>query len=206
MSLKRSKTTHSSVENRIEGVKHMLEVILTKVSTIESKCEGIDRRMDELEATATVSATVAAAAAQVTSSTPVPENNLIPLPRGNVGKAEALKLLQTSLEDEDEASVLEMLNYLDRKALLVCQSFANVDNNSNRTWREVLAEDKNSMQQQILTYAVASYPQLGFLEGCVDLWTITALIQPKWSSISTHARRKRKIQDLEEENQKLREQ
>ncbi|KAI8339283.1 hypothetical protein BD560DRAFT_428217 [Blakeslea trispora] len=62
MSLKRSKTTHSSVENSIEGIKHMLEVILTKVSSIESKCEGFNRRLDELEAT--VSATVAAAAAQ----------------------------------------------------------------------------------------------------------------------------------------------
>ncbi|KAI8352182.1 hypothetical protein BD560DRAFT_427183 [Blakeslea trispora] len=187
MSLKRSKTTHSSVENSIEGIKHMLEVILTKVSSIESKCEGFDRRLDELEATVAT----AAAAAQVNSSTPAPKNNLIPLPRGNVGKAEVLKLLQTSLEDEDEASVLEMLNCLDREALLVYQSFANVDNNSKRTWREVLAEDKNSMKQQVLTYAVASYPQLGFLEGCVDLWPITALIQPKWSLMSTHARRKR---------------
>ncbi|KAI8328520.1 hypothetical protein BD560DRAFT_464473 [Blakeslea trispora] len=159
MSLKSSKTTHSSVENSIEGIKHTLEVILTKVSAIESKCEGMDRRMDELEATvaatatatatATVSATVAAAAAQVTSSTPAPKNTLIPLPRGNIGKAEVLRLLQTSLEDEDEASVLKMLNCLDREALLVCQSFANVDNNSKRTWREVLAKDQNSMKQQL---------------------------------------------------------
>ncbi|KAI8367123.1 hypothetical protein BD560DRAFT_424794 [Blakeslea trispora] len=191
MSLKRSKTTHSSVENSIEGIKHMLEVILTKVSSIESKCEGFDRRLDELEATVACRCRCRPGNLLHPSTQKQPHFSS----KRKRWKAEVLSCFK-------QAWKMRMRRLFGDAKLSRQRSFACF----KRTWREVLAEDKNSMKQQVLTYAVASYPQLGFLEGCVDLWPITALIQPKWSLMSTHARRKRKIQDLEEENQKLREQ
>lgn len=180
----------NAIQDLVQTVKDFMENINLRFDRVDTDLNGLTEDVHHLSITADHIHERQQLAATPTAA-PVANDRIIPRPR-NANKDSVINLILVEVHGSTMDEAHEMVDAIGRAALTCCQSAANESPElAICGWRDLPAENRHRMKAAAFGIAQDNFQHLEFIGRCLDLWPIECFMQPKWSSKSAYARRKR---------------